>query len=1134
MPLPEKGRGTLTEGTKKFMKKAISKQIILWMSVFFSILLTAGPLTMVNAASIRPSGKQVPLSSQTLNAATGNPDNAFNPQTDTVKLESSSQNVDTSGEEIDLEAQKEEDAKAIEQAKKDGSEVTVGIPSDEEAAELKNGKNYPVKLSPSAVKAKLQATTATLVYQGPNWFYYSGGGISRAGSFIVNGQRAFCSYHALATPNSGRNTSVTLSVPGGNLQNQILKILYYGYEGPGCTYSSWPFFSTFRGTGNGGIILTSLRLSQVVTGNYSQTNVNGMSQFINYLNSKPQPDFNASFSTGTLNGYVDANGTIRTNEMTVNGGNAAKVHFAVPSGTSLVTNGRTYSAGQWLTFTPGQKFYLVKTDRESNGETQSVSASRDSYYAIMWFTRPASWQNMSQLKSNPQGLGFSVKWPKLGRLTLHKTNQAQTNIQGATFHLKATGTNGYDATKTTDSSGNLTFTSIPDGTYTLTETYCPPDYFTEVASYTVTVSNGKATIKDNKGNAVAVANNDNNNTATIINYDKGKFPVIKYEYGNTNQKLEHALFKLTGPNNYSQEKYTDANGQALFTQLMPGTYTLVEEAASQNHYTLLKDQKQWTVVVSKDANQKFSYTFKDSKGNKLGTAYATLSSVKSKKQTTKGKAKLQSVLDNYTNSVKAISANTNAASTQIEVPNRKTHQFKIHKTDTSGHNLAGAKFNLVAVDNGETYADAQKTDSSGYVTFTDLREGTYKLTENYAPSGYHKDKTVYTVVVTVSSIKVYNEAGNIVNLNSNGSVNNTEVTIKNRPKAQLKIKKTESGTGTLLEGATFILSKDGTNSLWTKTTQNTGLAVFKNLDDGNYTLRETRAPVDHLVLPKVINVTVKNSIVSVNTNSQSNVTTEKDSEGSVICINIANTKVTPKSGSFGLRKLDKDTGKTIAGAVWTLYKYNITGTADALASTAPCNLTSLNKDTTTKAYATMTADANGQATISGLSKGIYLIKETTTPNHYFTLLQDTELQANAPFAVYVDNNGNVTVYKQCPDGTSFDGRFSDQYRLDMADIQSQIPIYTYDNKKYPDIKIKKRDRDSKAVLPGVTFSLTSKTNTSNVRTATTDSNGTLTFQNVPAGNYILQETRKPSGYQDITEKWYLTVDVKGNVIFTEN
>lgn len=1124
------------------MRKALSKKATLWAAVIFGILLTifSSMGTAVNAASSKQTS--VPLSSQTLNASTGRPDTSFNPKNDTAEAAkaklSSANATDTSGEEINFNEAAKEDAKVVEQAKSDGSEVSIGVPSDEESAELTKGKTYQVKLASSAVKAKLQATTATLIYQGPNWFNY-GGGVSRAGSFLVNGQRAFCSYHALATPNSGRNTSVNLSVPSGNLQNQILKILYYGYEGPGCTYTAWPYFSTRRGTGNGGIILTSLRLSQVVTGSYYQTNVAGMSQFINYLNSKPQPDFNAWFSNSTLTGYVDTNGNIRTNEVTVNGGNAAKVHFAVPSGTQLVTGGRTYNAGQWLTFTPGQKFYLVKTDRESNGESQTVGATRDSYYAIMWFTRPASWQNMSQLQSNPQSLSFKVQWPKLGRLTLHKTNKSGTNIQGATFELATTGSNGYDSTKSTDSSGNLTFTSIPDGTYTLKETYCPPDYFTEMTDYTVTVSNAKATIKDSKGNTISVTNSDNNNSANIFNYDKGKFSVIKYEYGSTSTKLQNAIFKLTGPDDYLQEQATDSNGQAVFTRLMPGTYTLTEESASKDHYSLSKDQKQWTVVVSKDADQNFSYVFKDSKGNKLGTTYATLSSVKAKKQSVKAKrqsakAKLQTTLETYTNTVKGISANTNAASTQIEVPNRKTHEFKIHKTDTSGHNLAGAKFNLTAVDTGETYADAQKTDSTGYVTFTDIREGTYKLTENYAPTGYYKDKTVYTVVVTVNSIKVYDESGNIVNLDSSGNVNSTEVTLKNRPKAQLQIKKTEDGSGTLLQGATFMLTKDGTTTSWTKTTQSTGLATFKNLDDGNYTLRETRAPENYIRLSKVINVTVDRSKVSVNTNDQSNVTTEKDSEGSVICIDVANTKVTPKTGTFGLRKIDQDTGKTITGAVWTLYKYDITGTADNLSSTAPCNLTSLNNDTTTKAYTTMTADANGEATVSGLTKGIYLIKETTTPNNYFTMVQDSALQENAPFAVYVDSDANVTVYKQCPDGTSFDGRFADQYKLDMSDIKDQVPIYTYDNKKYPDIKIKKRDRDTKAVLPNVTFTLTSKTNTSNVKTATTDSNGTLTFENVPAGSYILQETKKPSGYQDITEKWYLTVDVNGNVTFTES
>lgn len=740
-------------------------------------------------------------------------------------------------------------------------------------------------------------------------------------------------------------------------------------------------------------------------------------------------------------------------------------------------------------------------------------------------------------RGHQAGIGlfkFSITGKPPATLRLHKANQHNANIAGATFRLQSNDSGVfYDRSATTDQNGNVTFTEIPDGNYTLTETNIPNDYFALVTTYNAIFKNNKATITDSNGKTVPSSISERTNSINLVNYDKGKFKVVKYEYGNSSKKLEGATFKLTGPNGYVQEQVTNGSGVITFTQLMPGTYDLVEESSAPDHNSLSIDQTSWKVIVSKDSDQNFSYVFQDSSGNNLGTSYAILSSVKQNKIRTllegiKFKLQSTSTLEQYKNTVKGISANTNAASTEIDVPNRVYHKFTIHKTDTNGHSLEGAKFNLESVDNSFSYSDSGKTDQNGNITFEDLKEGTYKLTENYAPTGYLKDKTVYTVVVKASGTTVYDESGKSVNLSEQG------LSLQNKAKGYFSIKKVEDGTGTLLKDATFILSNSSGTYIKSETTKSNGMVSFKNLNDGDYTLRESKAPAQHTKMTKVLKVTVAKGIVSIDTNGMSNVTTEKDTAGSVINITIPNAKTTVIPGKFTLRKTDATSGKPITGATWDIYKYDITGASDSYETTAPCNLSALEATLPESPYATLTADSNGEATASNLTKGVYLIRETKAPTNYYTTKEDTTRQAEVPFAVVVDASGNVMMYKQSADGSSYDTRFAENKMIDMSDVKDNVPIYAYDNQKYLDLKLKKQDGITKDALMGATFTLTSRADTSDVKSGTTGSTGTLTFENVKAGKYILQETKAPLNYQLITEKWYLTVDMDGNVTFTEN
>ena len=628
-------------------------------------------------------------------------------------------------------------------------------------------------------------------------------------------------------------------------------------------------------------------------------------------------------------------------------------------------------------------------------------------------------------------------------LNLHKTNQHNANIAGATFRLQSKNNDVYyDRSITTNSSGNVSFTEIPDGSYTLTETNVPSDYFALVTTYNVVFKNNRATITDSNGKNIPASISGRTNSASLVNYDKGKFNLVKYEYGNSSKKLEGATFKLTGPNGYVQEKVTNGNGLITFTQLMPGTYDLVEESSAPNHNTLSIDQTSWKVIVSKDSNQNFSYVFQNSSGNRLGTSYAVLSSVKQNGFHTlldgiKFKLQGTSVLDRYKNTVPAISANTNAASTEINVPNRRLHDLTIRKTDLTKHNLEGAKFNLESVDDSFSYSDSEKTDQDGIAKFTYLPEGTYKLWENYAPNGYMKDKTIYTVVVRVSGTTVYDEAGKVVDLNSS-----KELTVPNTEKGHFDIKKTEDGTGKLLSDATFILSNSDNSYIKAAKTKSDGIASFQNLSQGTYTLRESKAAPGYAKLTKTMTVTVsKEGVVSIDTNGLSNVTMQKDSRGSVILITVPNTPVKTEPGKFKLCKVDASTGKPLTGAQWKIYKYDITGTQDSPATNAPCNLTALEAALPPDTYATLDADSNGEAEVTGLKKGVYLIRETKAPANYYKTQDDPKRQEEVPFAAVVDGDGNVSMYKQSADGTSYDQRFADNNLIDMSNVKNNVPVF---------------------------------------------------------------------------------------------
>ncbi|WP_270438032.1 SpaA isopeptide-forming pilin-related protein [Blautia massiliensis (ex Durand et al. 2017)] len=88
----------------------------------------------------------------------------------------------------------------------------------------------------------------------------------------------------------------------------------------------------------------------------------------------------------------------------------------------------------------------------------------------------------------------------------------------------------------------------------------------------------------------------------------------------------------------------------------------------------------------------------------------------------------------------------------VNVENVPLADITLHKVDSKGKGVSGAKFKLVNDKGGETYP-VTTSDADGNVTFNNLKEGTYTLTEAVAPDGYVASKEAYKVEVTVSGDK---------------------------------------------------------------------------------------------------------------------------------------------------------------------------------------------------------------------------------------------------------------------------------------------------------------------------------------------------------------------------------------------
>lgn len=368
---------------------------------------------------------------------------------------------------------------------------------------------------------------------------------------------------------------------------------------------------------------------------------------------------------------------------------------------------------------------------------------------------------------------------------------------------------------------------------------------------------------------------------------------------------------------------------------------------------------------------------------------------------------------------------------------------------------------------------------------------------------------------------------------------NARFVFTNTEKPVLSVVKCDAENDSYLAGATFRIAKieDGSHYL-DRVTDTNGRIFISDLEPGVYSVKEIAAPSGYVLNDTEYHVELfpgKDSTLVVNNEKKPN---------------------------LKIVKTDAVTGAPLASVTFTVNK------ADSSTLT------------------TVKTDANGEALLTALDPGVYVVRETSVPDGY---LLDSEPQT----ITLVPNKTGTVRFRNYPKPTltidkvdsitkdhikgakfhityasnnSFTGELNDLgtyftdengqiklsklrdgwYRVTEVEpaagyaikdpatqdcfIQAGTgKVLTFENTPLSALIIKKVDADSGTMLQGAKFRVrylggTSGTGGTVIGEYTTSANGTIVITGLKAGTYVVEETKAPTGYEidDTPQTVYLS------------
>lgn len=263
---------------------------------------------------------------------------------------------------------------------------------------------------------------------------------------------------------------------------------------------------------------------------------------------------------------------------------------------------------------------------------------------------------------------------------------------------------------------------------------------------------------------------------------------------------------------------------------------------------------------------------------------------------------------------------------------------QIQKVDAdTGVPLEGVVFDIKQ---GDQVKQTVTTNEKGLADL-ELKVGDYTVVEKSAPENYVIDPTPHPITIK--------NTGEVI-----------PIAIKNAPvKSIVSVAKVDTETKEPLPNAEFVL-KQGDKVKYKAVSDETGVAVFRDVLFGNYKLEESKAPEGYL-----------------RDKASKDVVINRDTNGKTLTIEAPNQVI---KGKIQIVKVDgENEEKPVKGAKFNLYK-----AAD------------LNKE-----IATLTTDDNGFAFTEDLRYGDYVLKEVDAPGDYYI--------NDKLYPVSIKENGKVVV-----------------------------------------------------------------------------------------------------------------------------
>ncbi|MGO1469397.1 MAG: SpaA isopeptide-forming pilin-related protein, partial [Tissierella sp.] len=422
------------------------------------------------------------------------------------------------------------------------------------------------------------------------------------------------------------------------------------------------------------------------------------------------------------------------------------------------------------------------------------------------------------------------------------------------------------------------------------------------------------------------------------------------------------------------------------------------------------------------------------------------------------------------------------------------------KHDSEGNPLEGAKFGIYD-DNGDLVKE-ETSNSSGLVRFLFIPYGNYVVKEIEAPDGY--DVSDETFQVEIKEYGEYINLGEIINEKAKKNVSFTKKDDKDNP----------------LAGAKFGIFDMEYNLIYEQTSDANGIVRFKDVALGNYMVKEIEAPEGY-----------KSSNIARGLN------VNEESPNEIQMNGFINKRIT---GKIILTKKDNK-GNLLAGARFGLY------------------------DEDGNLVEEQTSDSDGLVEFNDIHVGKYTVKEIEAPEGY--IASDETLQARLMGQwsiddlgevinkkkgksiefIKKDNEGNLvagaefgmyylngSLYKTVTSNQNGLVRFED-VDLGIYEIKEiEAPEGYIDSNFKQYVFITKNSRKVTKILPFVnkrirgSVTLTKKDSEGNllagarfgiydedgnlVEERTSDEDGLVEFNNIPYGDYTVEEIEAPEGY----------------------